>query len=499
MLFLRYLLNFTTSSFFPSNSFSFKGYLSAKIGHVHWIVHHSHSFLIPYLEQMKGPAIDALLTTPILREHRYKKMGEFEVTYANKRTAYLVKIYHYPRISQKIKQLFKHTRGFHEFAMNYLTAMKGVPAEVPVGCGERRGVFTKESYIIIKKIEHCHSMREYLRIDTSRKERRDVLKKFGKLSRTIYDSGVRQDAFSLDNFLVYHDETGNRKVILIDFEMVSIKTKGLRERLRIWYLAKLNREKRYFTNTDRMRFLMSYAGGDFAYSKKLAREIEALTVRILKKDAQKYRRLCTYKNKKFNIFRNTEFYGYYRKDCLPESLIKLLPVIGETSRNTLSPDRFWISRFAKDTLAMAHYRTMMRAWKNANALFALTIDVPTPLGIFSRNLSGQKEGFLVSHLPDNSIPLHQYPDIYSDQNLLFALLRFGEHISFFGVLSNDLSTQDILVQRSDTCHPRCYLGNYSSFRINRLSTQKNRLLNTYIIKHLYDNLLTQYDKKMSDI
>ena len=484
MQFLHHLLGLISSPFSIPNPPAFKGYISKTIGRAHWIIHNQHSFLVSYLEQIKETTSDTLLTNPLFRRHRYKKMGKLEIAHENKKEAYLVKIYNYPHLFQKIKQLFKHTRGFNEFNMTYLAAIKGIPVEVPVACGERKYVFTKESYLIIREIKNSHSLREYFRSNTSLKERRDVLQKFGKLAKNVHESGVKQDAFSLDNFLVYSDETGSKKIIVIDFEMVSIRTKGLKEKLCVWYLAKLNREND-FSHTDRIRFLLSYTCGDLIHCKKLARRIQELTVRIQKQDAKKSSKLCVYENRTFGIFKSDKFHGYYRKKYEPEILAESFNALEKTTNNILHIGHFQIIRFREDIDPKFNYRSITKAWTNANALFALRINVPIPIGIFKSCFPKvKKEGFLVAQMPDNCIPLKQRPELYSDKNLLFILLRFVEQVSPFGVFSKDLNLQDILVQENGDHRLKCYLGNYTSFRINRLPVQKNTPINIHIIKQL---------------
>src|SRR3989339_757120 len=162
----------------------FKGYISNTIGRVQWTIHAQSSFLIPYLERIpdrisgksKEPADDTLLT--IVRKDRHKILGEFEVVHANEVQTYLVKMYKYSGLIQKLKQVFKNTRGFREFNTTYVAAVKGVPVEVPVAYGERKHIFTKESYLIIRKIERSCTLRKYFRSSVSPEARRDVLKKF---------------------------------------------------------------------------------------------------------------------------------------------------------------------------------------------------------------------------------------------------------------------------------------------------------------------------------
>ncbi len=469
----------------------FKGYISNTIGRVQWTIHAQRSFLIPYLERIpdrisgksKEPADDTLLT--IVRKDRHKILGEFEVVHANEVQTYLVKMYKYSGLIQKLKQVFKNTRGFREFNTTYVAAMKGVPVEVPVAYGERKHLFTKGFYLIIRKIKHACTVREYFRSGVSPEERRDVLKKFGKLAKNIHDSGVKQDDFSLDNFLVYDDEAGERRLILIDFERVTIQTKCLSDKQRIWYLAKLNRAKKHFTNTERLRFLLSYTGGDFDYCKKLARQIEAVTVYIQKKDAKKFYKQCSQENRKFGVFKNTNYHGYFKRDYSPEKLLPLLNTLGESTQEVRYINNFRIVHFTGHTSTGQNYRNIKQVWMHANALFALRIDILVPAGVFKRNPGRQRtEGFLVSQMPDNCIPLNQYAYLHSDRNsILYALLRLAEQVSPFGIFSKDLSTHDFLVRMKGN-RLECYLGNYAVFHTNHHPVQKNTTVNTCIIKQL---------------
>ena len=459
----------------------FKGYISNTIGRIQWTIHTQNSFLIPYLEQIEGTANNTLLK--ILRKDRYKVIGEFEITHTNNTETYLVKVYKYPHLFQKIKYLFKQTRAFNEFKTTYIAAMKGFPVEVPAAYGEQKGFLSKKSYLVIRKIKHSSNLREFLRSTTSLKERKDVLRKFGKLAKDAHEGGIKQDDFSLDNFLVYNDEIFGEKLILIDFERVSIQTISLREKHRVWYLAKLNRAKRYFTNTERLRFLLSYTDGDFSYCKRLARQIERVTIRIQKKDARKFWKQCVNENRKFGVFENANFYGYYRKNYLIETLIKLLDTIEKTDRDIIYTNQFQIFHFTENFSAGLNYRNITRVWMHANALFALRINVPVPAGFFKNNSS--KEWFLISEVPENCTSLDKYIDSCSDKSpLMPALSMFVKQISPFGNLSKYFNTKDLLVQMNENKRLKCYLGNYNSFNINHLSIQKNRVVNTNTIKQL---------------
>lgn len=462
----------------------FKEYISNTTGHTQWIVRAQNSSLIPYLERIE----DAANNTPlkILRKDLYKEIGEFESAHTNNPETYLVKIYKYPHLFQKIKYLFKQTRAFNEFKTTYIAAMKGIPVEIPVAYGEQKGFLSNKSYLVIRKIKHSSTLREFFRSATSLKERMDVLRKFGKLAKDAHRAGIKQDDFSLDNFLIHSNDSSEKKLTLIDFERVSIQPTILSERHCVWYLAKLNRAKQYFTNTERLRFLLSYTDGNFNYCKRLARQIEMVTIHIQIKDAKKFRKQCVNENRKFSIFKNNKFYGYYRKNYHIEALIKLLDTIEKTDRDIIYTNQFQIFHLTENFSAGLNSRNITQVWMHANALFALRINVPLPIGFFKTFPKGTgKEGFLISEMPENCLPLDKYTDSCSDKNsIMLALSTFVEQISPFGNLGKDFNAKSLLVQMSENKRLKCYLGNNNSFNINHLSTQKNRTVNTNAIKQL---------------
>ncbi|MCR4321527.1 MAG: hypothetical protein NUV74_14470 [Candidatus Brocadiaceae bacterium] len=280
----------------------FKGYISNTIGRVQWTIHARSSFLIPYLERISDgiskksteTTDDTLLT--IMRKDRYKILGAFEVFHANEVQIYLVKMYKYSGLIQKVKQVFKNTRGFREFNTTCVAAMKGVPVEVPVAYGERKHLFAKESYLIIRKIK-------------------------------------------------------------------------------------------------------------------------AVTVYIQKKDAKKFYKQCIQENRKFGLFKNTNYYGHFRRDYSPETLLLLLDTLGEPTQEVCYINNFQIVHFTGHARAGRNYRNIKQVWRHANAVFALSIDVPIPVGIFTRHSAKlPREGFLLSQMTENCVPLDQYAEFpYSDE------------------------------------------------------------------------------------
>jgi hypothetical protein len=208
-----------------------------------------------------------------------------------------------------------------------------------------------------------------------------------------------------------------------------------------------------------------------------------VTIRIQKKDARKFWKQCVNENRKFGVFENASYYGYYRKNYLIETLIKLLDTIEKTDLDIIYTNQFQIFHFTENFSTGLNYRNITRVWMHANALFALRINVPVPACFFKNNSS--KEWFLISEVPENCTSLGKYIDSCSDKNSIMPTLSmFVEQISPFGNLGKDFNAKSLLVQMNENKRLKWYLGNYSSFNINHLSTQKNRTVNTNAIKQL---------------
>ncbi|MCF6150404.1 MAG: hypothetical protein E3K37_17350 [Candidatus Kuenenia sp.] len=457
----------------------FKEYISYTESNNRWLLHDQYTFLTSYLKRIETPIDHTLIK--IKREDKFKILAEFEVCKSDKVCSFILKVYKYPSLFQQLKQLLKRTKAFREFYMTYLAASTGVPVEAPVAFGEQKCFFTKKSYIIIKKIKNSYTLNDYFKNNNCFAERRVVLEEFGKLARIIHDTGIKQDDFSLNNFLIFKRER-DTKIILIDFERVSIQPKSLLEKQSILYLAKLNRIKGMFCNTDRLRFLMAYTKGDYQYCKKLAKQIELLTFVLQKKDSKKFARQCVRKNRKFGIFKNKKFYGRYRKTYLPETIRMLLATADQMDSDRAEINQYRVIRFTKIPAYQKRFRNVIDLWKHANALFALRINVPVPVGIFKRISSEQiKDEFFIFQLPVNWVSADQYLSSNEKKDILKQTINvFIKEISPFGVVSQNLNAQNIILQKDEHCRLKCFLREYSSFFVNRQSFQQNKYYNTKI-------------------
>ncbi|MBE7548045.1 MAG: hypothetical protein HS127_13230 [Planctomycetia bacterium] len=454
----------------------FKEYISYTESNNQWLVHEQFTFLVSHLKHLK--TLNNHTTIKINREDRFKILAGFEVVKSDEAYSFILKIYKYPSLFQQLKQLFKRTKAFREFYMTYLAASKGVPVEVPVAFGEQKCFFIKKSYLIIKKIENSHTLNDYFRDNNCFAERRSVLKEFGKLSRFIHDSGIKQDDYSLNNFLVFKRD-GDTRIILIDFERVSIQRGSLLEKQSILYLAKLNRAKGIFCNTERLRFLMTYVEGDYVYCKQLAKRIESLTFALQKKDSKKFVQQCIHENRKFGIFKNAGFFGRYRKAYSQETIRILLATTDQMVNGTVQAKQYQIVRFTKMPSYQKRFRGAVDLWKHANALFALRINVPVPVGIFKRISSGwPRDEFFIYQLPDNWTPIDQHLSSTDDLAILMRTIKvFIEEISPFGIVRQDMNTRDIILHTDKHHRLKCFLKDYSAFFLNRQSYQQNKSFN----------------------
>ena len=198
-------------------------------------------------------------------------------------------------------------------------------------------------------------------------------------------------------------------------------------------------------------------------------------------------------NRKFGVFKNSGFYGLYKKKYQPETLLAILKKTEETDETSLYTNQFQILRLFENPDVLRRHGIFRRTWMHANALFALRINVPIPAGLFIKTPARKSnEGFLISETTGNCIPLNKYPDFNQNKDKIsFALLQFVKQISPFGMLRKDIKAIDILVQVSDDRRLKCYLGNYKLFCINQFSVQRNMQINLQLVERLLktnDNL-----------
>jgi hypothetical protein len=132
----------------------------------------------------------------------------------------------------------------------------GLAVARPLAVGEERRLgMLQRSFSVSRDLgaRDLRAVLEAMRADGL--GRRTLLERFAVFARKLHDTGVDQDDFSPNNFLVRDDGS----FVLIDFERARVRRRPLGARA--WtQLAKLHRRDFGISRTDRLRFLSAYLG-----------------------------------------------------------------------------------------------------------------------------------------------------------------------------------------------------------------------------------------------
>jgi hypothetical protein len=215
-----------------------------------------------WVDGERTPRLDALLAEPervlegpgsVAREAAGRK--RFFRVDAGGEPALYVKVFAVPPRA-RWRYFLRPSKARRERAVARRIERLGISVVRPVAVGEERrlGVLAK-SFAVSRDVgaRDLRAVLESLR--DKGLERRALLERFARFARKLHDSGVDQDDFSPNNFLVRADG----EFVLIDFERAHVRRRPLGARA--WtQLAKLNRRDFGVSRTDRLRFLREYLG-----------------------------------------------------------------------------------------------------------------------------------------------------------------------------------------------------------------------------------------------
>jgi heptose I phosphotransferase len=184
--------------------------------------------------------------------------------------------------------------GFAEYeAMSKLLSL-GINTPKVVAWGELRGrFFEKRSFIVTEKVPQGESIERrlpdffnYHATSENLKLRRQFISRLAGFIRKFHNTGYRhRDLYFSHIFL-----TAEGQFYLIDLAR-AFRPAVSADRYQVKDLAELNYSapKQYFSNTDRMRFYIAYAGGQKLTSqdKTLIRKIIRKTGQIARHDIKK--------------------------------------------------------------------------------------------------------------------------------------------------------------------------------------------------------------------
>lgn len=303
------------------------------------------------------------------------------------------------------KDILRHSRAFHEFQMALSISEKGILTPEPLAVAEYMSHGRVSSSLLITQfIADAYELKKYFinpqcetRLSHQGSERRKVIETFGTLTAKIFNSGIYQDDYALNNFIVKQDE-GGVKIYFIDFERVAIK-KRLYQQEKTKLLAKLNRVGGEVTVKDRLRFLTSYLREDTGPAKELkqyARELQRATVSMLKRDVQRGRITSVYTAEEYKKFDTGGCRGICQKGYQEEDLVnQVRQILRYDSHDTMSLNYGSESHLLK--LVPFKKGGAAKLWTAINVLKLAGFSIDLPQG-FIETKSG---GFVFFKIPES--------------------------------------------------------------------------------------------------
>ncbi len=168
--------------------------------------------------------------------------------------ALYVKVFRLPPGRARWRYFLRPSKARREREVARRIAELGLAVVRPVAVGEERRLGVLSRSFAVSRDAGAKDLRSLLESQRGL-ERRELLGRFARFARRLHDSGVDQDDFSPNNFLVHADG----EFVLIDFERARVRGRPLGARA--WtQLAKLHRRDFGISRTDRLRFLSEYLG-----------------------------------------------------------------------------------------------------------------------------------------------------------------------------------------------------------------------------------------------
>jgi hypothetical protein len=242
-----------------------------------------------------------------------------------------------------MKSLFRPSKAFHEFKTSLAINKKGITTVTPLCIMEmrKRGVLVKSLEVAplisdvfeLKDLFFCGP--EILDSDKPAAVKREIVTRFGRLTAKIFQNGIFQYDYSLNNFML-KKEAGIPKIYFIDFERVAIKNK-LSWNQKLELIAKLNRVGREVSFKERLMFLKGYLEIDTDYHgdlKSLVSKVQKRTLDILRRDLKRGRLTSIYTHGKYEKFNIDGYRGIYRRDYKSDEIVRQAKKIQENLKYT---------------------------------------------------------------------------------------------------------------------------------------------------------------------
>jgi tRNA A-37 threonylcarbamoyl transferase component Bud32 len=240
----------------------------------------------------RTPLLDAVIAEPdrvltgpsSVARARVGRKRFYRVASEGEGAALYVKVFRVSSGWPRLRSLLRRSKARREARLAREVRARGFEVAAPTAVGEeRRHGFVLRSFVVVPEREG-HDLRQILSDPAlPRERRRELIVGFAELARRLHDSGIDQDDFSPNNFLV--DAAG--RFILLDFERCRVaRPLGAR---RWTLLAKLHRHDLRVPRTDRLRFLRTYLGPGTgrAERRRAWQGIDAAFWKIRRRDARR--------------------------------------------------------------------------------------------------------------------------------------------------------------------------------------------------------------------
>ncbi len=330
----------------------------------------------------------------IMKQGTYKIIFRADV----QDTPCILKRYKNRGLAKRVKSIISASKAQQEFKAAVYVAQQGIPTAVPLFMAElhKKG-FVAESLVALPLLRNTYELRDvfFKKETVSASERNRIAADFGRLTARIFHSGVFQNDYSLNNFLVSADAEDCR-IYFIDFERVRIRAQ-ISEAQKLELLAKLNRVGRFVSLTQRFRFLKNYLAADPGIAggvKELAGKIQRKTIALLKRDLARGRLTSLYTHGSYDRIKLRGYTGLYKKGYNPDTIIQQVEKIPD-SRLTVDVT---MPCGDVENLLQAVQLQARDAEKIWSIISTLTI-AGVPLELPHILVEGDKRGFIIMPAP----------------------------------------------------------------------------------------------------
>ncbi len=339
------------------------------------------------------------------KQTTYKSIYTLRFPSGDAGTLCVVKKYTSGSFIKTAKEIFRPSKAFHEFQTAISISGKDIPTPAPLLVAELISYGrVSESLLITQFITDAYDLKDFLmnRQDAvsssySMKERRETIETLGRLTAKIFNAGIYQDDYALNNFIL-KQSGGGTEIYFIDFERVEIKDR-LSEQERTKLLTKLNRVGCEVTIKDRLRFLRNYLKEDTSANKDLkqyARELQHATLALLKRDLQRGRLTSVYTAETYKKFKAKGYRGICHKDYKEEDLLNQVRNIQHHENQAIislncgnDSHALKLLRFKDDGAE--------KMWAVINALKLVGLPIDMPQGL----IETKSDGFLIIKIPES--------------------------------------------------------------------------------------------------